>query len=143
MTDDVLGSVVRPRDETVRTGPTLPRANPNTRHFGAYEDFPDSPVSYRNQSEGTLEKLFRAATFHAQSRIYWYDEKASQRSRMAKNLRALSLILFAAGTLAPIVVTLLVKLAELFRFDQEPRTHWIWVDYLFKLPLAETGYVLL
>jgi hypothetical protein len=62
---------------------------------------------------------------------------------MAKNIRSLSLVLFAAGTLAPIVVTLLVKFAELFGFDREPRTDWMWLDYFFKLPLAETGYFLL
>jgi len=62
---------------------------------------------------------------------------------MAKNIRSSSLVLFAAGTLAPIVVTLLVKFAELFGFDQEPRANWIWLDYFFKIPLAETGYVLL
>jgi hypothetical protein len=121
--------------------------NPEGRHrpphFAAYDDFPQSPSAFRDQADLTLERLFAAATFHAQSRIRWYDEKAFKRSRMAKNIRSMSLILFAFGTLAPIIVTLLFKFAELFGFDQKPRTEWIWLNYLFKIPLAEIGYVLL
>jgi hypothetical protein len=119
------------------------KANEPTSHAGAYNDFPDSPTAYRDQADGTLEKLFRAATSHAQDRIKWYNKKSYERSRSAKNIRSVSVLLFAAGTLAPIVVTLLLKFAELLGFGQEPRTSWTWLDYLFKVPLAETGYVLL
>ena len=143
MTSGFVEERVRPLAEATRRGVVDREASQRIPHFGAYEDFPDSPAAYRDQTDGALERLFRAATFHAQSRIFWYDVKAWKRSRMAKNIRSLSLVLFAAGTLAPIIVTLLVKIAELFGFDQEPRTSWIWLDYFFKLPLAETGYVLL
>src|SRR5262249_11436037 len=92
----------------------------------------------------TLQRLFRTATSHGQSRIQWYNDKAARRARMAKGIRSLSLILFAAGTLAPIVVTMLFKLAELFGLDQKPRPNEVWfLYYIFKLPLAEIGYVLL
>lgn len=143
MTSNGLEAEARPTNQASHIGAAKGETSKRLPHFGAYEDFPDSPAAYRDQTDGTLKRLFRAATFHAQSRIYWYDEKALRRSRIAKNIRSLSLALFAAGTLAPIVVTLLVKFAELFGFDREPRTNWIWLDYSFKLPLAETGYVLL
>jgi hypothetical protein len=41
------------------------------------------------------------------------------------------------------MVTLLLKFAELLGFGQEPRTKWTWIDYFFKIPLAEIGYILL
>jgi hypothetical protein len=123
----------------IETQPETPR----TPHSAAYDNFPHSPSAFRDQADQTLERLFATATLHAQSRIDWYDEKASNKSRMAKNIRALSLILFASWTLAPIIVTLLFKFAELFGFDQKPRTEWLWFNYLFKIPLAEIGYVLL
>jgi hypothetical protein len=128
----------RTRDNVVGS-----EATQETPHAGAYNDFPDSPTAYRDQADGTLERLFRAATAHAQDRIKWYDKKSWERSRSAKSIRSLSLLLFAAGTLAPIVVTLLLKFAELLGFGQGDKTSWTWVDYLFKVPLAETGYVLL
>jgi hypothetical protein len=120
-----------------------PELSQGTPHAGAYSDFPDGPSAYRDHTDGTLEKLFRAATLHAQDRIDWYDKNAWKRSQMAKRIRSSSVVLFAAGTLAPIVVTLLLKFAELLGFGQEPRTSWTWIDYIFKVRLAEIGYVLL
>jgi hypothetical protein len=120
-----------------------PEPSHGTPHAGAYNDFPDGPSAYRDHADEALEKLFRAAILHAQDRIDWYDKKASQRSRMAKRIRSFSLVLFAAGTLAPIVVTLLLKFADLLGFGQGPRTNWTWLDYIFRVPLAEIGYVLL
>jgi hypothetical protein len=143
MTANVFETGTRRWTENTRENDAHPERNRGTPHAGAYNDFPDGPSLYRDCAEGALEKLFRAATLHAQDRINWYDKKASGRSRAAKRIRFFSLMLFAAGTLAPIVVTLLVKFAELFGFDQGPRTSWIWLDYFFKFPLAETGYVLL
>ena len=78
MTSDVFEPGVRPRAEPANRGAVDWEASRRMPHFGAYGDFPDSPCAYRDQTETdkTLEKLFRAATFHAQSRIYWYDAKA-------------------------------------------------------------------
>jgi len=70
MTDDALVVGARPRDQAAHEGYVDRETRQRTPHFGAYEDFPDSPAAYRDQTDGTLERLFRAATFHAQSRIY-------------------------------------------------------------------------
>lgn len=115
----------------------------DTLQNGPYSQFPDSPAAYRENTDTTLEALFRGAVAHAQARIAWYERKAEERSRVAKAIRFWSLLFFAAGTLAPIAVTLLLKLAELLGRGQAPREQWIWFDYFFRLPLAEVGYVLL
>jgi hypothetical protein len=71
----------------------------------AYEKFPDSPECYRAPTlDGTLGALFHAAVAHANSRIAWYNRKASIKASSAKRLRKWSLILFAVGTIAPISV---------------------------------------
>jgi hypothetical protein len=120
-----------------------PAASHLTLRNSPYGQFPDNPAAYRDNKEATLEALFRGAVAHAESRIRGYDKKAEERSRIAKAIRFWSLLFFAAGTLAPIAVTLLVKLAELLGRGQAPRDQWIWFDYFFRMPLAEIGYVLL
>jgi hypothetical protein len=109
---------------------------------GAYTAFPEGPEAYRDATwDATLKALFRTAVSHAQSRIDWYEKKAAERARSAKRIRWWALVLFAIGTLAPIVVTLLFGVAEIFgsRKVNEMNT----IDYIARFPLAEVGYVLL
>jgi SMODS and SLOG-associating 2TM effector domain 2 len=97
-------------------------------HAGAYRSFPEAPEAYRDAGrEATLKALFDAALIHAEDRIAWYDRKAGSCAQVARCLRVAALVLFALGTLAPIVGTLLVRLAI-------PAA---------QLPFAECGYVLL
>jgi hypothetical protein len=91
MTTDTLETGARPWTKATRESVTDTEQNQRRPHSGAYNDFPNGPIAYRDQTDATLERLFRAATSHAQDRINWYDEKSSERSRVAKNIRSLSL----------------------------------------------------
>ncbi len=102
-------------------------------HGGAYVDFPDGPESYREAAwDTTLRRLFGAAVAHAEDRINWYSQKAGNRAKVAKRIRWLSLVLFAIGTLAPIVLTLVIKAAPI-----------LGTEALARIPLTEAGYLLL
>ena len=102
-------------------------------HGGAYEKFPEDAGAYHNgAAEPALKALFETAITHAEDRIAWYEQKASERARAAKSIRFWSLVLFAAGTLAPIVATLLHKI---FKVGS--------LSYVGDIPYAEIGYVLL
>jgi hypothetical protein len=104
------------------------------RHSGAYDSFPEAPEAYRDpQWEATQKALFETAVAHAEDRIIWYSRKADYFAKLARRLRVGSLALFALGTLAPIVATLLLRLAALWG-QSDQAAHW---------PLAEAGYVLL
>jgi len=109
----------------------------------AYEKFPDAPEHYREAAlDASLRQLFLAAVNHAQERIAWYSEKAQERSKVAKGIRWWSLFLFAVGTLAPIFLVFLLKLAAVAEQWKEPPT-WDWLQWIASIPLAEVGYVLL
>jgi hypothetical protein len=109
---------------------------PMTNHLpygGAYENFPADPQTYQNgAAEPALKSLFSAAVLHAQDRIGWYAQKASQQARIAKRIRFVSLVLFAFGTLAPILATVVGKIFKGKDFES-----------LANFPWAEVGYVLL
>jgi hypothetical protein len=110
------------------------------RHGGAYRDFPDGPEAYRKAgADGTLQRLFQAAVAHAEYRIAWYDKKANEKGKTARRLRWLALLLFALGTLAPIMLTLLYKLAAAFGNANASPPHLL--DSIARLPLAEIGFV--
>lgn len=105
---------------------------------GAYDGFPDGPEAFRQEgADAALRRLFQAAVAHAQDRINWYDKKAGQKGWVARGLRWWALLLFAVGTLAPIFLTLLVKLAEAFGTSTPPDT----LALIARLPLAEIGFV--
>jgi len=106
--------------------------------------FPDGPEAYRQAAlDETLRRLFRSAVAQARDRIAWYDLKSGQRASVAKNIRVWSLLLFALGTLAPIVLTLLVKVAIVAGKGGKDPANWTPADWLAAVPLAEIGYVLL
>lgn len=114
---------------------------PNEAHGGAYRQFPTRPDQYRGDAwDGTLSELFSTAVTHATDRIDWYSAKASERAAVAKRIRFMSLLLFALGTLAPILLTFLIKIAAV---GKKPNTPSGWLDMIAELPLAEIGYVLL
>lgn len=114
---------------------------PNEAHGGAYRQFPTRPEQYRGDAwDGTLSELFSTAVTHATDRIDWYDAKAAERAAVAKRIRFMSLLLFALGTLAPILLTFLIKIAAV---GKTPNTPSSWLDMIAALPLAEIGYVLL
>jgi hypothetical protein len=117
-------------------------AVPNPPPFGgAYTDFPDSPEAYREATtDATLRMLFRSAVAHAQDRIDWYSRKAADRARKAKGIRWWSLFFFAVGTISPVFLTFLVKLADKNVLGSDPPN---WVNRAASLPYAEIGYVLL
>ncbi|MGF6789731.1 SLATT domain-containing protein [Paraburkholderia sp. 35.1] len=116
-------------------------ATPNEAHGGAYRQFPARPDQYQEAAwEATLGQLFSTAVTHATDRIDWYDAKAAERAAVAKRIRFTSLLLFALGTLAPILLTFLVKIAAVGKTPNAPST---WLDIIAALPLAEIGYVLL
>jgi SMODS and SLOG-associating 2TM effector domain 2 len=107
---------------------------PQSQHADAYADFPESREAYRDPAWETTEKaLYKAAVTHARDRIAWYDSKADSYAKLARRIRIGSLALFALGTLAPIVATLLVRLVAL-QTGKNDAVQW---------PLAEAGYVLL
>ncbi|HWT38068.1 MAG TPA: SLATT domain-containing protein [Paraburkholderia sp.] len=109
-------------------------------HQTVYHNFPDRPEQYRQAtSDGTLSRLFSIAVAHATERIAWYEAKAGERAKVAKRIRWWALLLFAMGTLAPIILTFLSK------FDAATRssTGWEWLHWLASIPLTEMGYVML
>jgi hypothetical protein len=115
----------------------LPQPTP---HNGAYDAFPDGPEAYRgDEADAALERLFQAAVAHAQNRLDWYDRKAGDKGRVARGLRWWGLFLFALGTLAPILLTLLYKLAQAFGSGKPDEA--AFVDMLAKAPLAEIGFM--
>ena len=118
--------------------------NPNPAPFGgAYTDFPDSPEAYREATtDGTLRALFRSAVAHAESRIDWYSRKSAERAGKAKGIRRWSLIFFALGTMSPVFLTLLVKLADVRAMGAEPPKLNLF-NHLANMPYAEIGYLLL
>jgi hypothetical protein len=106
--------------------------------------FPDGPEAYREAAlDGTLRRLFRGAVDQARARIEWYDAKSKERATAAKRIRKWSLLLFALGTLSPILLTFLVKVAAVAGEGGKDPTKWGPVDWLAAVPLAEVGYVLL
>jgi hypothetical protein len=110
-------------------------------HAGAYERFPDGPDAFRKESaDAALKQLFQAAVAHAQNRIDWYNEKAEEKGRVARRQRRLSLLLFAVGTLAPILLTLLSKFAQALANSTSQSAI---LDLIAGLPLAEFGFVAL
>ncbi|CAB3801362.1 SLATT domain-containing protein [Paraburkholderia fynbosensis] len=114
---------------------------PDEAHGGAYRQFPTRPDQYRGSAwDATLGQLFSTAVTHATDRINWYDAKATERAAVAKRIRFMSLLLFALGTLAPILLTFLIKIAAVGKTPNTPST---WLDMIAALPLAEIGYVLL
>lgn len=114
----------------------------NEAHGGAYTEFPNRPDQYRGVAwDTTLSRLFSTAITHATDRIDWYDRKATERAVVAKRIRFLSLLLFALGTLAPILLTFLIKIAAVGRRTDSMPSRWL--DLIADLPLAEIGYVLL
>ena len=114
---------------------------PNEAHGGAYRQFPTRPDQYRGDAwDGTLSELFSTAVTHATDRIDWYDAKASERAAVAKRIRFTSLLLFALGTLAPILLTFLIRIAAVGKTPNAPSS---WLDMVATWPLAEIGYVLL
>ena len=48
-----------------------------------YNQFPDSPRSYRDNTDTTPEALFRGAVAHAHDRTAWYDKKGRERSSLS------------------------------------------------------------
>src|SRR5690349_21211863 len=107
--------------------------NDDRPHGGAYETFPQDPQSYQNgAAKPALKALFNTAILHAEGRIAWYAQKASAQARVAKRIRFLSLVLFALGTLAPILATVIGKLFSAKGFEA-----------IASFPWAEVGYVLL
>lgn len=110
-------------------------------HGSAYVTFPDGPEHYREAAwDATLKQLFHAAVTHAEDRIRWYDVKAAERSRVAKGIRLWSLIFFALGTIAPILLTFFVRLKEVAGAGGAAATLAVGAA---KFPLTEAGYVLL
>lgn len=109
-------------------------------HNSAYEKFPDGPDAYRQGGvDAALQRLFQAAVAHAQSRLEWYDRKAGSKGKLARRLRGWALLLFAIGTLAPILLTLLYQLAKAFGNGKTDQL--AVVDVIAKVPLAEVGFV--
>jgi SMODS and SLOG-associating 2TM effector domain 2 len=109
-------------------------------YHGAYEAFPDGPEEFRPDGvDAALKRLFQAAVAHAQSRLDWYDKKAGNKGKVARGLRGWALCLFAMGTLAPILLTLLYKLAQAFGTGKADEAGF--VDTIAKIPLAEIGFV--
>jgi hypothetical protein len=105
----------------------------NQPYGGAYENFPADPQTYQNgAADPALKSLFNAAVLHAQDRIAWYAGKATRQARVAKRIRFLSLVLFALGTLAPILATVVGKIFKGKDFESVAAFPW-----------AEVGYVLL
>ncbi|SDR61718.1 hypothetical protein [Paraburkholderia tuberum] len=110
-------------------------ATPNEAHGGAYRQFPARPDQYQEAAwEATLGQLFSTAVTHATDRIDWYDAKAAERAAVAKRIRFTSLLLFALGTLAPILLTFLVKIAAVGKTPNAPST---WLDIIAALPLGK------
>jgi hypothetical protein len=105
-------------------------------HSQAYKNFPASPTAYRAAtSDETLKILFEAAVVHAEDRIAWYERKSGEQSVVAKSLRLWAIIFFSLGTMAPIVLSIFVKLAASNDANQSAAVaSW---------PFAEIGYVLL
>jgi hypothetical protein len=64
MTTNVLETGARWWTRRTRDDVAASEANQRTPPANAYNDLPDSPTAYREQADGTLEKLFRAATSH-------------------------------------------------------------------------------
>jgi hypothetical protein len=113
-------------------------------HIRAYEQFPDAPQAYRTAAwDGTFRQLFKAAVAHVEDRILDYDNKAAQRAKVAKRIRFWSLLLFALGTLAPILLTFLTKAAAVAGVGGTAKDKWTWIDWTAAVPFAEVGYVLL
>lgn len=109
-----------------------------------YSDFPDRPDQYRQAAwEKTLSRLFVIAVTHATDRIKWYEAKAGERAAVAKRIRWWALFLFAIGTLAPILLTFLTKVAAVAGSGMHDRKDWQVADYFAAFPLAEIGYVML
>jgi hypothetical protein len=112
----------------------------NRPHNGAYEKFPDGPDAYRQGGvDAALQRLFQAAVGHARSRLEWYDGKAGSKGKLARRLRGCALLLFAVGTLAPILLTLLYQLAKAFGSGKADQL--AVVDVIARVPLAELGFV--
>lgn len=112
----------------------------NKPQANAYEAFPDGPEFYRQDGmDDALKRLFKAAVAHGESRLEWYDKKAGDKGKVARRLRSLALCLFAIGTLAPIFLTLLYKLAQSFGSGKPEQA--ALVDLIAKVPLAEVGFV--
>jgi hypothetical protein len=112
---------------------------PNPTHGGAYLEFPARPEQYRGDAwNDTLSHLFDTAVKHATDRIDWYDDKAAKRATLAKGIRFTSLLLFALGTLAPILLTFLIKISAVSKKTGPPLS---WLDSIADWPLAEVGYV--
>src|SRR5262245_14654133 len=119
-------------------------AEADLQHQTAYGEFPDGPDAYREATfYETLRRLFQSAVRHAESRIKWYDEKATHLKPTAQRLRWWSLIFFAIGTLAPIVASAISRFADLYGSNEQTRDKWNYWDYAAHWPLAEIGYVLL
>jgi hypothetical protein len=113
-------------------------------HGSAYDKFPDSPEAYREAAwNGTLQRLFSVAVIHAEDRIAWYDHKAAERAKVAKRIRWWSLFLFALGTLAPVLVTFILKAAAVAGVGGTAKEKWSLIDWMAAVPLVEVGYVLL
>src|SRR3954453_23178677 len=105
--------------------------DPQSHHRGAYSSFPEALEAYRDPEwERTQKTLFETAVAHAEDRISWYNRKADSFAKLARRIRVGSLALFALGTLAPIVATLMVRLAAL----------WSESNHVAQWPLAEAGY---
>jgi hypothetical protein len=103
----------------------------------AYEAFRSDPAEFGEaRIAATLHELFQTASAHTSARIAGFDRRARRVSGQARGLRWAALLFFIAGTMAPIVGGLALKLGK--AFPKEP-----WAAIVGDLPIADIGYVLL
>jgi len=97
--------------------------------------FPNGIDAYRQAAiDATLNRLFDATVERAQSRIDWYDKKGSERARVSKRLRWWALMLFSAGTIAPILLTFVTKLSTAYQersFVEVSKFPWTELGFVF------------
>lgn len=96
-----------------------------------YENFPSEPANFSaDKVAATLNTLFATATAHTRARMAWYDARSASVAQRARLLRRLALWFFIAGTMAPLVGTVLMRM-QMDGFK------------VADVPLGEAGYLVL
>lgn len=108
-------------------------------------DIPGNPEAFRQATiDATLVRIFDATIKRAKDRVAWYVDNGRRRAKWSKRLRILSLMLFAIGTIAPILATFLTRLDKSFPNSEcwKPLSEFPWVELGFVL-LALAGAVVI
>lgn len=104
---------------------------------GTIAGIPGGPEAYRQASiAATLDALFENTVSYVRDRIDWYIRNSRNRARISKNLRISALVLFSIGTIAPILVTFLVRLNASYPDSA-------CLKALANFPWVEVGFVFL